>query len=166
MEAVKKKLEQIKSKLGENALPLQRKRSVHARWKMVAQISRLHRGFIPNYPESMAINPRMFIEIFPFHVMFDVDMKIVQSGIRIQMLMPAIRSRHETLTNFFTLRYPSCVDLTYENIQRFVCCPFTLEFKKDKLDQKWKDRPALQIKGLFTALILQLNKMTDFLYQS
>jgi len=147
VEAVKKKLEQIKDKLGEGALPLMRKKSVKAKWRIAAKITAMHKGFVPNYPESTPINPRMFIEIFPYHLIFDNEMKIVQSGIKIQMLMPEIRSRQALLSTFFTLRYPNNVDLTYENIKRFVLCPFVLEFTRENMEREWVDRPALQLKG-------------------
>ena len=147
MEAVKKKLEQIRDRLGEDALPLARKRSVKSKWRMVARITALHRGFVPNYPEILPINPRMFIEIFPYHVIFDTELKAVQSGIRIQMLAPNIRTRQAYIPDFFFLRYPNCVDLTYENIERFVSCPFILEMRRENMDKEWVDKPALQLKG-------------------
>ncbi|KAH3811328.1 hypothetical protein DPMN_139739 [Dreissena polymorpha] len=147
VEAVKAKLEQIRTKLGEGALPLMRKKSVISRWRMAAKITLLHRGFVPNYPETLAINPRMFIEIFPYHLIVDKDLKIEQSGIKIQTLMPSIRSRQALLTDYFLIRYPNCVDLTYTNIERFICCPFVLEFRKENMKREWVDRPSLQLKG-------------------
>ncbi|WAR27241.1 GCYB2-like protein [Mya arenaria] len=128
---LKEKLEQIRLQLGENALPLNRKTSVQARWKIAAKITAMHRGFVPNYPETLAINPRMFIEMFPYH-----------------MLMPSIRSRQAVLSDFFQVRWPSCVDLNYENIGRFVLCPFILEFRRDAMEREWNDRPALQLKDI------------------
>lgn len=124
-----------------------KKKSARAKWRMAAKITVLHRGFVPNYPETLAINPRMFIEMFPFHIVFDSDMKIVQSGMKIQIMMPTIRSRQALVTDFFTIRYPNCTDLNYKNIGRFVMCPFILELNKDVMDREWTDRPALKIKG-------------------
>ncbi|XP_060563345.1 guanylate cyclase soluble subunit beta-2-like [Ruditapes philippinarum] len=147
VEAVKLKLEQIRKELGEGALPLNRKKTVKARWRIAVKITAMHKGFVPNYPPSLPINPRMFIEIFPYHVTLDKDLKIVQSGLKLQILMPNIRSRQALLTDFFTIRYPNCVDLTYKNIERFVLCPFILELRKDAMEENWSDRPALQIKG-------------------
>lgn len=148
VEAVRLKLEQIRDKLGEGALPLNRKKSVQTRWRIAAKITAMHKGFVPNYPQNLPINPRMFIEIFPYHVIVDKELKIVQSGMKIQMLMSNIRSRQAVLTDFFTIRYPNCVDLTYKNIERFVVCPFILELRKDAMEQEWANSPALQIKGM------------------
>ncbi|KAL4219763.1 hypothetical protein ACF0H5_020177 [Mactra antiquata] len=147
VEAVRRKLEQIKNQLGEGALPLMKKRSAKAKWRIAAKITALHKGFVPNYPQVSPVNPRMFIEIFPYHVIIDKDMKIVQSGIKIQMMMPSIRNRHANLANYFTIRYPNCVDLRYENIQHFVQSPFVLEMKKTEMEKDWTDRPPVQIKG-------------------
>lgn len=144
---MRQKLEQIREELGEGALPLMRKKSVKTRWRIAAKITAMHKGFVPNYPQILPINPRMFIEIFPYHVVFDNDMEIVQSGMKIQMLMQGVRSRNALLTDYFTIRYPNCVDLTYANIERFVFCPFVLELRKDSMEREWIDRPALQIKG-------------------
>lgn len=90
----------------------------------------------------------MFIEIFPYHVIFDTEMKIVQSGIKIQMLSPNIRSRQAVLTDYFLLRYPNCVDLSYKNLERFIMCPFILEMRRENMEKEWTDKPALQLKGM------------------
>ncbi|KAK3604651.1 hypothetical protein CHS0354_007194 [Potamilus streckersoni] len=146
VEAVKKKLAQIRSELGENALPLVKARGARGKWKAVAKISILHKGFVPNYPDSLLVNPRMFIEIFPFHLIFDSEMKVHQSGVRIQHMMPTIRNRLAFVTDYFTLRYPNFVDFTYENIKRFVRTPFILEFNKYKLEKEWADKHSIQVK--------------------
>ncbi|KAH3811420.1 hypothetical protein DPMN_139830 [Dreissena polymorpha] len=133
----------IRTKIGEGSLPMMRKKSVISRSK----ITLLHCGFVPIYPENLAINPRMFIEIFQYHLLVDNDFKIEQSGIKIQTLIPSIRSRQALLTDYFLIRYPNCVDLTYTNIERFICCPFVLEFRKETMKREWVDRPSLQLKG-------------------
>lgn len=117
----------------------------------------MHKGFVPNYPQISPINPRMFIEICPYHLIIDAEMKIVQSGIKIQMMMPNIRNRHATVTNYFTLRYPNCVDLSFENIKRFVQSPFVLEMKKDEMEKDWTEKPPIQIKGIQGLWLITLN---------
>lgn len=150
MEAVKQKLDQLRKEFGEEALPLARFRSAKAKWRAVARITLLSRGFVPNYPEQNFINPRMFIEIFPYHLILNEEMKVIQSGIRIQQMMPLIRSaRTADVNSFFQLIYPRHTDFTYENIKKFIMSPFAVEFKREKLAKEWKKRPLLVLKGTF-----------------
>ncbi|XP_062600671.1 guanylate cyclase soluble subunit beta-2-like [Saccostrea cucullata] len=147
VEAVKKKLEEIKKEFGEEALPVAKYKSSRAKWRAIARISLLSRGFVPNYPEEIPINPRMFIEVFPYHVIFNTSMKVHQSGISIQQLMPSIRIRSSEMKDYFLLRYPRCTDLTYDNIQRFIRSPFILELRRERMQKTWTKRPPLLIKG-------------------
>lgn len=148
VEAVREKLDQIRKEFGEEALPMARFRSAKAKWRAIARITLLSRGFVPNYPEQNFINPRMFIEIFPYHLILNEEMKVIQSGIRIQQMMPLIRSSRTADVNlFFNLLYPRHTDFTYENVKKFIMCPFALEFKREKLAKEWKKRPLLVLKG-------------------
>lgn len=150
MDAVKEKLDQIRREFGEDALPLAKFRSAKAKWRAIARITLLSRGFVPNYPEQNFINPRMFIEVFPYHLILNEEMKVIQSGIKIQQMMPLIRSsRTAEVQLFFNLLYPRHTDFTYENVKKFIMCPFVLEFKRDKLVKDWKKRPLLSLKGNF-----------------
>ncbi|XP_071165575.1 guanylate cyclase soluble subunit beta-2-like [Mytilus edulis] len=148
VDAVKEKLDQIRREFGEDALPLAKFRSAKAKWRAIARITLLSRGFVPNYPEQNFINPRMFIEVFPYHLILNEEMKVIQSGIKIQQMMPLIRSsRTADVQLFFNLLYPRHTDFTYENVKKFIMCPFVLEFKRDKLVKDWKKRPLLSLKG-------------------
>jgi hypothetical protein len=63
-------------------------------------------------------------------------------------MMPMIRrSRTADVNLFFNLLYPRHTDFTYENVKKFIMCPFALEFKREKLAKEWKKRPLLVIKG-------------------
>lgn len=130
-------------------MPVAKYKSSRAKWRAIAKISLLSRGFVPNYPNEIPINPRMFIEVFPYHVIFDPSMKVHQSGISIQQLMPSIRNRSSEMKDFFTLLYPRCTDLTYLNVQRFIRSPFILEMRREKMQKTWTKRPPLLIKGDF-----------------
>lgn len=128
-------------------MPVAKYKSSRAKWRAIAKISLLSRGFVPNYPNEIPINPRMFIEVFPYHVIFDPSMKVHQSGISIQQLMPSIRNRSSDMEDYFTLLYPRCTDLTYLNVQRFIRSPFILEMRREKMQKTWTKRPPLLIKG-------------------
>lgn len=140
-------MNEIRKEFGEEALPVAKYKSSRAKWRAIAKISLLSRGFVPNYPEEISINPRMFIEVFPYHVIFNPSMKVHQSGISIQQLMPSIRNRSSEMKDYFLLRYPRCTDLTFDNIQRFIRSPFILEMRRERMQKTWTKRPPLLIKG-------------------
>ncbi|KAK3095418.1 hypothetical protein FSP39_014447 [Pinctada imbricata] len=149
VDAVRRKLEQIKRELGEEALPVNKFRSARAKWKAIAKISLLSRGFVPNYPDAISINPRMFIEVFPYHVIFDSTMNVHQSGIKIQQLMPSIRNRSADLKDFFKLKFPRFTDLSFENMKKFIMTPIILELRRERMSKEWTRRPPLMIKGKY-----------------
>ncbi|XP_021349770.1 guanylate cyclase soluble subunit beta-2-like [Mizuhopecten yessoensis] len=147
VDAVRARLEEILRTQGEDALPLNKYRSAKAKWKAIAKISLFSRGFVASYPHQSAINPKMFIDVFPYHLVFDSDMKLYQTGVRLQKMMPSIRSRMAKVTDFFTLKYPRCTDFTFENIKNFIMCPFILEVQKDRLAKDFLHYGPFQVKG-------------------
>ena len=153
VDAVRRKLEQIKRELGEEALPVNKYRSARAKWKAIAKISLLARGFVPNYPDAISINPRMFIEVFPYHVILDSSMNVHQSGIKIQQLMPSIRNRSAEMKDFFRMKYPRFTEMTFENLKKFIMTPFILELRKERMSKDWTKRPPLLIKGIIYSII-------------
>lgn len=148
VEAVRIKLEQIRLQYGDQALPVAKYRSARAKWKAIAKLTLLGRGFVPTYPQQIAINSRSFIDIFPYHIVVDSDMKVYQSGIQIQRMMPSIRSRMAHIADFFTMRYPKFTDFTFDNIKRFIMSPYVLEMKKERLAKDFINHHPFALKGV------------------
>ncbi|KAH3828752.1 hypothetical protein DPMN_130735 [Dreissena polymorpha] len=90
--AVNARLEQIRTKLGERALPLMRKKSVISRWRMAAKITLLHRGFVQNYIETQATNPRVSIEIFPYHLIVDKLSSVIPTALTLHKPILSVSS--------------------------------------------------------------------------
>lgn len=147
MELVRQKLKEIKLQYGEAALPLAKVNCMKTKWKAVAKLSILHKGFSPSYPDKLIISPRMFIELMPYHVVISSDLCVHQSGIRLQKLMPSIRNRNIPITTFMEIVYPTAVAMTFENLKKHSLCPFVLELIKTELVSEWRQLPALHLKG-------------------
>lgn len=71
---------------------------------------------IPTLTEEPKISPDSFSRIFPFHLVFGPDFKIIQAGRSIVRMIPAIEDNpNVTLTDLFELARPH-MDFTYNNV--------------------------------------------------
>ena len=79
------RLEEIRRFEGEDALPLNRRNVVTAKWKSAVKMSVLFGGFHPQYPAELSIDPTVFCDSFPYHVVFNHDMNVIHCGTKIQV---------------------------------------------------------------------------------
>lgn len=130
-------------------MPISKGRAAKAKWKALARIILLSKAFVPTFPAVLELSARLFSEIFPFHIMFDNNMKIKQLGLQIQQMMPDIRNP-SIVTEYFEIQYPHSVDLSFENVKKFINTPFVLKLRADKMNKTWvKARPLLEVKGKY-----------------
>ncbi|CAH0560349.1 unnamed protein product, partial [Brassicogethes aeneus] len=61
------------------------------------------------------ISPATFSKIFPFHIMFDRDMRIVQTGSTLRRVFPIVTSENCKITDILDTIRPH-LELTFENI--------------------------------------------------
>ena len=61
------------------------------------------------------ISPATFCRAFPFHVMFDRDLKIVQTGFTIARVVSELQDQKFTFPDIFSVVRPS-IDVTFDNI--------------------------------------------------
>lgn len=64
---------------------------------------------------SNLISPKAFCKSFPFHIIFDRNMEILQMGISLAMIIPEWNQKDKLMTTYFTLERPR-MRLTYLNI--------------------------------------------------
>ena len=88
VERVTQRLEELQRSGNMDALPLNRGRAARAKWKAVARMTLLRRrlrvaSFEPAIPDQLRVDVRAFCVSFPFHVVFDEDMKVVHSGTKV-----------------------------------------------------------------------------------
>nr|XP_046238364.1 guanylate cyclase soluble subunit beta-2-like [Scatophagus argus] len=74
---------------------------------------------------------KAFCNAFPFHIVFDEDLRIRQTGVKIQKFVPGLQTRGTTLDQHFTIVHPQ-VTFTIESIRKFINSQFVLKSSKDK----------------------------------
>ncbi|XP_077987635.1 guanylate cyclase soluble subunit beta-2-like [Glandiceps talaboti] len=141
VEQVMKNLENMK----EQGKPLGKRRSI-AQLKSLAVMSSLYGGFTPAYPNKFWLNQKIFCDNFPFHIVFDKDLRVKQSGIHIQRVVPRLRNFDAKLNVFFNLIHPQ-IDWNLESMSKFINQLFVLETKKSMVASEWEGRPMLQLRG-------------------
>ena len=113
--------------------------------------AKIMRNFVPVYPEKMWITQQMFCEYFPFHLIFDNDLRILQAGVHIQRVLPSLGSYEKnSLLDFFDLLHPQ-VDWNIKSIKKFINMQFVLQTKRDVIMRDWEtdkdDRHMLTLRG-------------------
>ncbi|KAK5875356.1 hypothetical protein CesoFtcFv8_027840 [Champsocephalus esox] len=88
--------------------------------------------FSPRYPNKLWVDEKAFCNTFPFHIVFDENLKVRQTGVNIQRFLPGLHARDLTLDQHFTIIHPQ-VTFTIESIRKFLNSQFVLKSNKDKL---------------------------------
>ena len=135
--------------------------------------NKLHASILPNLPppsrlssrrgsalpmeiHNWPVNPHIFQNCFPFHIIFDYDLTIRYMGISLSRILPKAICSEAKLTDYFDLSRPS-VPLTYENIRESIHNVFILCTKENFItmgssakpsgDENDKTKDALQFRG-------------------
>uniref|UniRef100_A0A8C4EDP1 guanylate cyclase n=1 Tax=Dicentrarchus labrax TaxID=13489 RepID=A0A8C4EDP1_DICLA len=87
--------------------------------------------FSPCYPNKLWMEEKAFCNAFPFHIVFDEDLKVRQTGVNIQKFVPGLQARDATLDQYFTIIHPQ-VTFTIRSIRKFINSQFVLKSYKDK----------------------------------
>lgn len=146
------KIDKIRREQGEHALPVNKARAAKAKWKSIARMTMLSGEFTPAFPSNLSLDPSSFCTAFPYHMVFNKDMHVVHSGVKIQECMPGIRSLLARGDFYFDLLHPPQVDFTFENIKKFINTPFVVRCKKAKMKKDWGFRPLLILRGQMVPL--------------
>ncbi|XP_008323106.1 guanylate cyclase soluble subunit beta-2 [Cynoglossus semilaevis] len=93
--------------------------------------SSLQCTFTPYYPEKLWMEEKAFCNAFPFHIIFDENLKVKQTGVNIQKFVPDLQKTDATLDKFFLIVHPQ-VTFTIESIRKFINSQFVLKNCKDK----------------------------------
>ncbi|XP_019957801.2 guanylate cyclase soluble subunit beta-2 [Paralichthys olivaceus] len=105
-------------------------------WDLIRALSLSEKGshqstFNPCYPDKLWMEEKSFCNAFPFHIVFDKDLMIRQTGVNIQKFVPGLQARGATLDQYFIIIHPQ-VTLTIESIRKFINSQFVLKSFKDK----------------------------------
>eukprot|EP00057_Strongylocentrotus_purpuratus_P014976 XP_011669450.1 PREDICTED: guanylate cyclase soluble subunit beta-2 isoform X1 [Strongylocentrotus purpuratus] len=105
-------------------------------------------SFSPSYPEKLWLDQRMFCEYFPYHLVFDSNLRLLQSGVHIQRALPKLRTMEDTTVNaLFNMLHPQ-IDWSVPSIRKFINMQFVLETKREMIIPGWgEEQPMLQLRG-------------------
>ncbi|XP_028856879.1 guanylate cyclase soluble subunit beta-2-like isoform X2 [Denticeps clupeoides] len=107
---------------------------------------KLLRGFEPVYPDQLCIDLKTFCNTFPFHLVFDEELKVRQAGVNIQRIVPGLQVVGIQLDHYFTILHPE-VTFTIGSIRTFINSHFVLQTRRDVMPAFWRDKPMLQLRG-------------------
>ncbi|CAB1450381.1 unnamed protein product [Pleuronectes platessa] len=113
-------------------------------WDLIRALALSGKGshqstFSPCYPDKLWMEEKSFCNAFPFHIVFDKDLKIRQTGVNIQKFVPGLQGRDATLDQYFIIVHPQ-VTITIESIRKFINSQFVLKSCKDT-------NSSLQLRG-------------------
>ncbi|KAF7413728.1 hypothetical protein HZH68_002217 [Vespula germanica] len=107
------------------------------------------------------VSPTTFCRVFPFHIMFDRDLTIVQTGYTITRILPQVCSGSCKLTDILFAVRPH-LELTFENILSHINTVYVLRTKKGAMRVASSEEYAyLRLKGQM--LYIPENDLTIFL---
>ncbi|KAM4796078.1 guanylate cyclase soluble subunit beta-2-like [Rhinophrynus dorsalis] len=102
--------------------------------------------FQPVYPDKLWMDGKAFCHEFPFHMVFDKNLKVKQAGVNIQKYVPGLQTMDTRLDEYFTIDYPQ-VTFTISNIQTFINSQFVLKTRREMMPESWRNRPMIKLRG-------------------
>ncbi|XP_078266183.1 guanylate cyclase soluble subunit beta-2-like [Rhinoraja longicauda] len=120
-------------------------------WKTICGVvkqgkGRLLRGFEPAYPDKLWIEIKTFCNCFPFHIVFNQELRVKQAGTSIQKIVPGLQTMNIQLDAYFTIVHPE-VTFKISTIQKFINSLFLLRTKREMMPESWKHCPMLELRG-------------------
>ncbi|KAM6945328.1 guanylate cyclase soluble subunit beta-2 [Aplochiton taeniatus] len=109
------------------------------KWDLVRSVVKLGRGnlqskFLPSYPNKLWMDEQAFCNAFPFHIVFDRELKIKQTGVNIQKFVPGLQTMGIRLDQYFTIVHPQ-VTFNIESIRKFINSQFVLKTRREMVPQ-------------------------------
>ncbi|XP_068156138.1 guanylate cyclase soluble subunit beta-1 [Drosophila tropicalis] len=95
--------------------------------------------------EAPLISPATFCKVFPFHLMFDRQMKIVQAGKAVSRVIPRVAEENCSLIEVVEAIRPH-LQLTFENILSHINTIYVLQTRQGAMSSRHEQR-FLRLKG-------------------
>ncbi|KAL6461794.1 hypothetical protein MHYP_G00299390 [Metynnis hypsauchen] len=109
-------------------------------------LDRVPHSFCPSYPKRLWIEEKAFCNAFPFHIVFDQDLIVKQTGVNIQKFVPGLQRTGIRLDEYFIVVHPE-VTLNIHSIKKFINSQFVLKTKKEMLPQSFQNQSMLKLRG-------------------
>ncbi|XP_051535348.1 guanylate cyclase soluble subunit beta-2-like [Myxocyprinus asiaticus] len=103
-------------------------------------------GFQPVYPDHLCVDLKTFCNAFPFHIVFDEQLRVRQAGVTIQRIVPGLQTMCTLLDQYFTIQHPQ-VTFNISSIRKFINSHFVLRTQRDMMPVTWRERPMLELRG-------------------
>ncbi|CAM5076462.1 unnamed protein product [Natator depressus] len=120
-------------------------------WDIVKSVVKFGKGnlshtFDPVYPERLWVEERTFCNAFPFHIVFDEELRIKQAGVNVQKFVPGLRRPGGRVDKYFTVVHPQ-VTFTIFSIRKFINSQFVLRAHREMLPDSRRNQPMLKLRG-------------------
>ncbi|XP_030420323.1 guanylate cyclase soluble subunit beta-2-like isoform X2 [Gopherus evgoodei] len=120
-------------------------------WDIVRSVVKFGKGklshtFDPVYPERLWVEERTFCNAFPFHIVFDEELRIKQAGVNIQKFVPGLWRPGSRVDKYFTVVHPQ-VTFTIFSIRKFINSQFVLRAHREMLPDSRRNQPMLKLRG-------------------
>ncbi|XP_059393334.1 guanylate cyclase soluble subunit beta-2 [Carassius carassius] len=120
-------------------------------WETVRSIVMLGQGnlrqsFIPSYPKRLWIEEQAFCNAFPFHIVFDQDLVVKQTGVNIQKFVPRLQTAGIHLDEYFTIVHPE-VTFNIQSIKKFINSQFVLKTRREMFPEIQQNQSTLKLRG-------------------
>ncbi|XP_050793798.1 guanylate cyclase soluble subunit beta-2-like [Gopherus flavomarginatus] len=120
-------------------------------WDIVRSVVKFGKGnlshtFDPVYPERLWVEERTFCNAFPFHIVFDEELRIKQAGVNIQKFVPGLWRPGSRVDKYFTVVHPQ-VTFTIFSIRKFINSQFVLRAHREMLPDSQRNQPMLKLRG-------------------
>lgn len=102
--------------------------------------------FEPKIPKLILLDGLTFITSFPYHVIFDKNLKIKHGGVKLQEICPGINTEGARVDDFLFFRHPQ-ISLNVPSIQVFINNIFMAEIKKEVMSEHYRGKPSLSVRG-------------------
>uniref|UniRef100_A0A4W3JL76 guanylate cyclase n=1 Tax=Callorhinchus milii TaxID=7868 RepID=A0A4W3JL76_CALMI len=106
----------------------------------------IHPHFEPVYPDTLWIDAKSFCDAFPFHIVFDKELRVKQAGTNIQKIVPGLQIKDIELDKCFTIIRPK-IPFKISTVLKFINSQFVFRTNREMMPDMWSDRPSLELRG-------------------
>ncbi|XP_041935748.1 guanylate cyclase soluble subunit beta-2 isoform X1 [Alosa sapidissima] len=150
-EAYKKEVEETMNRLKDRYSSLPACPRKRAPWDIVRSIVRFGQGnfvteFIPQYPERLWIEEKAFCNAFPFHIVFNKNLQVKQTGVNIQKFVPGLQNMDIRLDEYFSIVHPQ-VTFNIDSIKKFINSQFVLKTRREMMPECVQQQAMLKLRG-------------------
>lgn len=92
------------------------------------------------------ISPATFCRAFPFHVMFDRNLVIMQAGTSVTRVLPTLTQENSQITDFMELVRPH-MDFTFDNILSHINTVYVLRTRGSEVIENGREHTRMRLKG-------------------